>query len=474
MDTVLLQKVIVGNQLLQILFSRPQIRRQQHYIGKLGYDLDYRYNEIEKRIYKNGGSVIAVFNGEAQLSQLVLQRKFLRLVRWSVLQGEQPIAVFGVLPQLCVDTVFRKADVIQPHGTLPMLCLDRKAHRIKGVSECIELTFKFSWAGRKGQTVFHILPQIVSVGFLAGLVDPVLFLLALGVEIAAFEDGQLVFPADLIGDFSQLLVVADFVFELCAVLEGHRIYNKVAMHIVGVQVDGDEHLILISPHPSCGFLANGKRLLRRYLALTEALNAVVADDFSTQTEPPLDGDHLGVGVLRRAVDTAHKHLAVGLIVVLCVTQGGVQILVQIFRCGGFAGIVGVVQRGFQIFEHRPKACHRHTASPLSRQQEFCCDLLQHRTNFLVQLRRTGFIRKLTQLFNTSKKSVRRNRSRLIPQRSLLHIFSCTQPAFSGLCLNLLFFHCRNSYGNSYILSHAHLSFRGIGGLRPQRVSRFRL
>ena len=98
-----------------------------------------------------------------------------------------------------------------------------------------------------------------------------------------------------------------------------------------VQVDGDEHLILISPHPSCGFLANGKRLLRRYLALTEALNAVVADDFSTQTEPPLDGDHLGVGVLRRAVDTAHKHLAVGLIVVLCVTQGGVQILVQIFR-----------------------------------------------------------------------------------------------------------------------------------------------
>ena len=97
MDTVLLQEVIVGNQLLQVLFRRPQIRRQQHYIGKLGYDLNCRYDKIKHRIHQNGGSVIAVFNGEPQLSQLVLQRKFLRLVRRSVLQGEQPIAVFGVL-----------------------------------------------------------------------------------------------------------------------------------------------------------------------------------------------------------------------------------------------------------------------------------------------------------------------------------------------------------------------------------------
>ena len=100
----------------------------------------------------------------------------------------------------------------------------------------------------------------------------------------------------------------------------------------------------------------------------------------------LDGDHLGISVLRRAIDTSREHFAVGLIVVLCVTQGGVQILVQIFRGGGLVGIVGVVQRGFQIFEHRPESCHRHTASPLSGQQEFRCDLLQHRVNFLVQLR----------------------------------------------------------------------------------------
>lgn len=47
MDTVLLQEVIVGNQLLQILFRRPQIRRQQHYIGKLGYNLNDGDNDIK-------------------------------------------------------------------------------------------------------------------------------------------------------------------------------------------------------------------------------------------------------------------------------------------------------------------------------------------------------------------------------------------------------------------------------------------
>ena len=89
------------------------------------------------------------------------------------------------------------------------------------------------------------------------------------------------------------------------------------------QVDSDKHLIPVAPHPPCGFLANGKRLLRRDLAFTKTLNAVVADNFSTQTESPLDGDHLGVSVLRRAVDTADKHLAVGFVIVLCVAQGSI-------------------------------------------------------------------------------------------------------------------------------------------------------
>ena len=241
-----------------------------------------------------------------------------------------------------------------------------------------------------------------------------------------------------------------------------------AMHIVGVQVDSGEHLIPITPHPSCCLLADGERLLRRDLALTKALNAVVAHHLATQTESPLHGDHFGIGILLGAVDAADKHLPVGLIVVPRIAQGGVQILVQIFRGCGLVGIVGVIQCCFQVLEHRPKACHRHTASPLSRQQEFCCDLLQYRTNFLVQLRRTGFIRKLTQPFKTTKKSVRRNCSRFISQRSLLHIFSCTQPAFSGFGLNLFLLLCRHADGNTNIFPHTHRSFPGDWGRQPPK------
>lgn len=81
------------------------------------------------------------------------------------------------------------------------------------------------------------------MGFLAGLVNPIFLFLALGVEIAVFQHRQLVFSADLIGDFTQLLVVADFVFEFRAVLERHGIHDKMAMHIVGIQVGGAEQLI---------------------------------------------------------------------------------------------------------------------------------------------------------------------------------------------------------------------------------------
>ena len=63
-----------------------------------------------------------------------------------------------------------------------------------------------------------------------------------------------------------------------------------------------------------------------------------------------------------------------------------MLYMDLFRCGGLVGIVGVVQRGFQVFEHRPKACYRHSASPFSRQQEFCCDLLQNCGNFFVEFR----------------------------------------------------------------------------------------
>ena len=56
------------------------------------------------------------------------------------------------------------------------------------------------------------------------------------------------------------------------------------MHIVGVQVNGNQHLISVAPHSPCGFLADGERPLRCNLTLTKTLNAVVTDHLATQAK----------------------------------------------------------------------------------------------------------------------------------------------------------------------------------------------
>ena len=116
--------------------------------------------------------------------------------------------------------------------------------------------------------------------FSACFVNPIFLFLALAVKLAVLQNGQAVFPADLVGYFPQLLVVADFILKFAAVLERHGIHHKVAMDVVCVQVDGDEHLILTSPHSPCSLLTNFKGLFRRDLAHLEALDAVVADHLS--------------------------------------------------------------------------------------------------------------------------------------------------------------------------------------------------
>lgn len=55
----------------------------------------------------------------------------------------------------------------------------------------------------------------------------------------------------------------------------------------------------------------------------KSLPAVKVGRENRIAKSPLDGDHLGVGILRRAVDAADKHFAVGFIIVLCVAQGSV-------------------------------------------------------------------------------------------------------------------------------------------------------
>ena len=93
-----------------------------------------------------------------------------------------------------------------------------------------------------------------------------------------------------------------------------------AMRIVCIQVNGHKHLIPIAPHLSDGGFADFKSLLRRDLTFTETLYPVITDNLATKSEPPLYGNHFGIGILLGAVNTAYIHLAVGLIIVFSVRK----------------------------------------------------------------------------------------------------------------------------------------------------------
>ena len=134
------------------------------------------------------------------------------------------------------------------------------------------------------------------------------------------------------------------------------------MQIICIQMNGHQHLIFVAPHLSGGCFADFKRLLRCNLACRKALYPVITDNLATKPEPPMYGNHFGIGVLLGAVNTAYIHLAVGLIIVFSVRKCRIQIIVQISAVGGFIGVVGIVKRCFQILVNRPKACNSHVAS----------------------------------------------------------------------------------------------------------------
>ena len=120
---------------------------------------------------------------------------------------------------------------------------------------------------------------------------------------------------------------------------------------------GNKRLILVAPHPSRGFLADFKRLLRRYLTGLEALYAVIGNDFAFHAETPLNGDHLGIGVLLGTVDTADKHLFVGFVIILGIAECGIQVFVKVLFRGSLVGVVGVFKCCFQISVNGPESCN---------------------------------------------------------------------------------------------------------------------
>ena len=111
--------------------------------------------------------------------------------------------------------------------------------------------------------------------------------------------------------------------------------------VIGIKVGSDYHLIFATPHLPCGFHSSLVRFNGCDLTCGKALIPVISDIFATFTETALNGNHFVVGVMLGAVDTRYKHRLVGFIIILHIADGGIQIFIKVFLCGGLVGIVGV-------------------------------------------------------------------------------------------------------------------------------------
>ena len=136
-------------------------------------------------------------------------------------------------------------------------------------------------------------------------------------------------------------MLADLVAVLFAGFERQTIQNKMIMEVFRVKVAGYDYFVLVTPHPFCSLNADLMAKLRRHLAGLKALIPVVADITAKLAKSVLGCHHLFIGSMLGAVDAGNEHLLVGLVIVLCVPQGGIQIRIEILFQRGFVRIIQI-------------------------------------------------------------------------------------------------------------------------------------
>ena len=82
------------------------------------------------------------------------------------------------------------------------------------------------------------------------------------------------------------------VSKLVPVPEGDGVDYEVTMEVVRVQVSGDKHLEVLTPHAPGGLQSYLMGLLRRDLSCLEGLEAVIGNHLAPLPEPALDRCHL--------------------------------------------------------------------------------------------------------------------------------------------------------------------------------------
>ena len=178
------------------------------------------------------------------------------------------------------------------------------------------------------------------------------------------DDRQGVLPAQLVGNSSQVLILAPPLLILLAVHIGHRIDDEVVVQTSRVQMGGHQHLEPPAPHPTGQFHPDGVALLRSHLPGLETLVGVHGHYSFGFAELLLHRPHLRPGGGGAAVDAAHqlgRFPQDGFLSVLRVVQRLGQTAVL-----GLVRVGGVVHHAAQAVPHRPNFSGRQRHPPSAR------------------------------------------------------------------------------------------------------------
>lgn len=110
-------------------------------------------------------------------------------------------------------------------------------------------------------------------------------------------------------------MVGDVVFKLPAGLKRYRIYYKMVVKIIGVEVGGNNNFILSTPHTPCSFQSDFVRFFGSHFACLKALITMIGYIATNFTKAFLSCRHTLIGSLGITVDTADIHTLIGLFIV---------------------------------------------------------------------------------------------------------------------------------------------------------------
>ena len=167
--------------------------------------------------------------------------------------------------------------------------------------------------------------------------------------LRVFNDGQAVFPAQRVGDAAHFVIILFRPVIFDTIQKGHRIQHKVVVQMIRfIQMGGHDHLIPVAPELPGQLQADLMSNLRRGLAGSKGLIAMIGHRAVLLSKAALDRQHFLSGRTRVTVDAGDKLAQDFLALMVCRYSFGFLLIDRILDHIGEVLGLPVAHAGFFI------------------------------------------------------------------------------------------------------------------------------